>query len=183
MDKSIGSVWGKWDFHIHTPYSILNSDYGFNPFDPHDNYHEKEFDQFVVRLFTKAVSENIVAIGITDYFLVDGYKRIKEEYLEKPEKLRQCFPDEVLRNKVQEIFVFPNIELRINTFVGNHTHSVNYHVIFSDEVSIQDIEENFINKLTFTKNPGDNLSLTKHNLTEYGNDLKHDNEKKAILCI
>jgi hypothetical protein len=109
VDKSIGSVWGKWDFHIHTPYSILNNNFGFNPFDQHDNYHEKEFDRFVVKLFTKAVKENIVAIGITDYFIIDGYKRIKEQYLQNPEKLRQCFPDEELRNKVQEIFVFPTL--------------------------------------------------------------------------
>ena len=175
MDKSIGSVWGKWDFHIHTPYSILNNNFGFNPFDQHDNYHEKEFDRFVVKLFTKAVKENIVAIGITDYFIIDGYKRIKEQYLQNPEKLRQCFPDEELRNKVQEIFVFPNIELRIDTFVGNHAHSVNYHVIFSDEIPIQDIEENFIQKLSFVNSPGENLSLSKHNIINFGNDLKHDN--------
>ena len=32
MDNKYGSLWNKWDFHVHTPYSILNNNYGFNPF-------------------------------------------------------------------------------------------------------------------------------------------------------
>ena len=35
--KEIGSTWGKWDFHVHTPYSILNNQFGFNPFEPEGN--------------------------------------------------------------------------------------------------------------------------------------------------
>ena len=79
MKQSIGSVWGKWDFHVHTPYSILNNQFGFNPFESENNYHEEEFDQYVIQLFSKAVEKDIVAIGITDYFILDGYKRIKEQ--------------------------------------------------------------------------------------------------------
>ena len=30
MQCSYGSIWRKWDFHVHTPYSILNNNYGFN---------------------------------------------------------------------------------------------------------------------------------------------------------
>ena len=131
-----GSTWGKWDFHIHTPYSILNNQFGFDPFDSQDDYHEKQFDEYVKYLFNKAIENGVVAIGITDYFMIDGYKRIKEKYLDCPEKLEECFPDEEIRAKVKKIFVFPNIELRLNTFVGAKASSVNYHVIFSNEVSI-----------------------------------------------
>ena len=63
MNKYIGSVWGKWDFHVHTPYSILNDNFGFNVFEPSDDDHEHEFNEYVTKLFTKAVDENIVIDG------------------------------------------------------------------------------------------------------------------------
>lgn len=177
MKNTIGSVWGKWDFHVHTPYSILNNCFGFNPFDSADNFHEREFDQYVIQLFTKAVEKDIVAIGITDYFILDGYKRIKEQYLGSPEKMEMCFPDEELRNKVQQIYVFPNIEFRLNTFIGEKAHAVNYHVIFSDDVPIVELEENFLHRLQFEINPGQTLPLTKNSIETYGNSLicdKHE---------
>ncbi len=40
--------------------------------------------------------------------------------------------------KVEQIYVFPNIELRLDTFVGKGSSSVNYHVIFSASVSERD---------------------------------------------
>ena len=33
MNIERGSVWRKWDFHVHTPYSILNNNYGVNPYE------------------------------------------------------------------------------------------------------------------------------------------------------
>lgn len=143
MQCPYGSVWRKWDFHVHTPYSILNNNFGFNPFELNENSLEEKFDEYVKKLFTLAVENDIAAIGITDYFMLEGYKLIKENYLSSPDKMLQCFPDDSLRHKVEKIFVFPNIELRLENFVGEKAHPVNYHVIFSNDVGIQDIEENF----------------------------------------
>lgn len=70
MVNNSGSEWRKWDFHVHTPYSILNNNYGF---DPYTDVDEKKFDEFVQKLFLKALECNIQAIGITDYFVIDGY--------------------------------------------------------------------------------------------------------------
>ena len=55
-----GSEWRKWDFHVHTPESILHNEFG------------DDWDSFVKVLFKKAISCNIAAIGITDYFFIDG---------------------------------------------------------------------------------------------------------------
>ena len=176
MNKYIGSVWGKWDFHVHTPYSILNDNFGFNVFEPSDDDHEHEFDEYVTKLFTKAVDENIVAIGITDYFMIDGYKRIREKYLNCPSKMKKLFPDDKLRAEIEKIFVFPNIEFRLKTFVGKSAKSVNYHVIFSDKVGIQDIEENFIKALNFQFDVNEKRSLTQYNIRCFGNYIK-SNEK------
>ena len=67
-----GSTWNRWDFHVHTPYSIMNNQFGFDP-DPEWKTDIAEFDEYVRTLFTKAVDKGIVAIGITDYFSIDGY--------------------------------------------------------------------------------------------------------------
>ena len=164
MLNNSGSEWNKWDFHVHTPYSILNNNYGFDPYTDADN--DKKFDEFVQKLFLKAIENNIHAIGITDYFAIDGYKRIKECYLECPEKMKILFPDEEIRKQIKEIYVFPNIEMRLNTFVGKKANPVNYHIIFSDTISTQIIEENFLHRLTFQQDAGDNKPLTKFNIEE-----------------
>ena len=182
--KNIGSTWGKWDFHVHTPYSILNNRFGFDPFDPKDNYHETEFDQYVITLFTKAIENDIVAIGITDYFMIEGYKRIKEKYLDCPEKLEKCFPDESIRNKVKGIYVFPNIEFRIQDFVGEKAHAVNYHVIFSGDLPIQIIEENFLHNLHFEFGNNSTRSLTLNNIIAFGEStIKTKGAKGSPLLV
>lgn len=178
MEYNYGSIWRKWDFHVHTPYSILNNNYGFNPFEIGEDELEASFDNFFKRLFTEAVENNIAAIGITDYFMIEGYKRIKE-YLSSPEKMKACFPDAELRSKVESIYVFPNIELRLDTFVGKGSSSVNYHVMFSDAVSERAIEQNFLHQLQFKHDAGGEKSLTLENIIEFGKTIKDKNGNKG----
>ncbi|MBR1646251.1 MAG: hypothetical protein IJ685_14565 [Selenomonadaceae bacterium] len=159
-----GSTWNKWDFHVHTPYSRLSTSFGF---DPTRDDSEEKFDEYVKILFTKAVEKSVVAIGITDYFFIDGYKRIRQEYLSKPDKMKSLFPKDELREQVMRIFVFPNIEIRLDTFVGVEGHSVNYHVFFSDEINITDIEDNFLRRLNVFLEPNTPLSLTPSNASNY----------------
>lgn len=63
-----GSTWKKWDIHVHTPASHL-----YNEF-------PADWDEYVKGLFKTAIAKDITALGITDYFTVDGYRKIKEEY-------------------------------------------------------------------------------------------------------
>lgn len=174
MNNERGSTWNRWDFHVHTPYSLLNNEYGFDPYATHMDPSDP-FDEYVRTLFTKAIEAGVAAIGVTDYFSIDGYKRIRQEYLDNPEKMTILFPDEVLRKKVRDIFVFPNIEFRLDTFVGRNRASVNYHVIFSDTVSLTDIEENFIQSLQLTNAPDSTLPLTKNNIERIGHEYKTHN--------
>ncbi len=174
MSGTRGSEWHKWDFHVHTPYSILNNQYEFNPFV--NTEQQSTFDDYVRELFTKAVNMDIHAIGITDYFMIEGYKRIKEEYLENETKLSELFPDESFRNQVKHIYVFPNIELRINTFVGDKAHSVNYHVLFDGNLSTTEIEENFLHKLDFDETPSSHKALTLSNIENFGKQMRETTE-------
>lgn len=176
MNIERGSSWNKWDFHIHTPYSILNNEFGF---DPYDKESELLFDNYVFELFSRAIEKEIVAIGITDYFSIEGYKRIRQDYIENEEKLKQLFHDDDIRKRIKSIFVFPNIELRLNTFVGKGADSVNYHVLFSDKVSVQDIEECFLNQIRIPHNNDTILPLSRNSIELIGKEYKKYNEAKG----
>ena len=169
-----GSTWNKWDFHVHTPYSILNNQYGFVP-DPAYKSDIDKFDEYVKILLTKAVENGVVAIGITDYFSIDGYKRIRSEYLERPQKMEELFPDETLRSQVKKIYIFPNIEFRISTFIGKNAHAVNYHVIFSYDIPVQDIETSFLSQLRVEFTEGSELPLCRENIERIGAEYKKYN--------
>jgi hypothetical protein len=61
--------------------------------------------------------------------------------------------------------------------VGEQDSRINVHVIFSDEVSSRDIEENFLHRLEFASEsspggPDDKKALTIANLKEFGSRLK-----------
>ena len=64
-----GSEWRRWDLHVHSPLSGLNNQYPKNP------EGSPKWDIFIEKL--KQIKD-VSAIGITDYFFIDGYKKIKE---------------------------------------------------------------------------------------------------------
>src|SRR5258707_15050365 len=123
-----GSEWRKWDLHVHTPASVLNNNFGV------------DWDAYVQILFRTLIAKEIAVVGITDYFTIDGYKKIKAEYLADNAKLKSLFSEEEI-DKLRNILLIPNVEFRSEVFVG--PNSVNCHVLFSEEVTVQDIEENF----------------------------------------
>lgn len=147
-----GSEWRKWDLHIHTPASILNNGFGDN------------WDLYVKRLYNTLINKEIAVVGITDYFTIDGYKKIKNEYLANDSKLKSLFSEEQIA-KIRAILVLPNIEFRSNVFVGP-TNSVNFHVIFSNEVLATDIEEHFLHEVDFYYESEPQGETTKRKLTE-----------------
>src|SRR5215472_16642691 len=63
-----GSEWRKWDLHVHSPLSILNNQY------PKLLDGSADWEAFV----SKIESLDIAVLGITDYFTIDGYKKLKE---------------------------------------------------------------------------------------------------------
>lgn len=163
MNFPKGSSWRKWDFHVHTPNSYLKQNFG------------NDWDKYVYELFSKAIEKGVSAIGITDYFCIDGYKKLKTDYLSNDQKLLSIFKTKEIVSQIKSIFVFPNIEFRLKTFVGDN--SVNFHVIFSDEVPISDIEDHFLHDLNFTargglQGPDTEKRLKKENLEWLGIEIK-----------
>ncbi len=159
-----GSIWRKWDLQVHTPFSHLSNGFG------------DDFDEYVKKLFKAAIEKQIAVIGITDYFCIEGYKKIKQEYLNNDTKLAELFTDKEIK-QIKKIKLFPNVEFRLDTLVDGNR--VNFHVIFSDEVLITDIEENFLHELDFIYegNPqgtDEKWKLKIPNLETLGQSLKKE---------
>ncbi|WP_407282724.1 hypothetical protein V7O61_03280 [Methanolobus sp. WCC1] len=122
-DYPRGSEWRKWDLHVHTPASLFHNYPGTDP-----------WDDFLTDL--ENLPPEFKVIGINDYLFIDGYERV----LEEKAKGRLANIDLIL----------PVIELRLDKFGGSSSHlsRVNYHIIFSDEVSPEKIKNHFLNALS-----------------------------------
>ncbi|RPF10073.1 TrlF family AAA-like ATPase [Vibrio crassostreae] len=169
MNNSRGSQWRKWDLHVHTPDSILNSQF------------DGDWDQYVVTLFKAAIKEGIHAVGITDYYLPTGYIKLRTEYLENPSKMSELFSVQEI-DYINKMLVVANIEFRLDTTVIKerelkYNRKVNYHVIISDEVPCEVLMEEFIQKVTFPFDVQvgavhETRTLNTRNLIEYGQLIK-----------
>ena len=100
-----GSVWRRWDPHIHTPGTALNNQFG-----------QDAWEDYLTRI--EQSEPRIEALGITDYFSVDEYQKVLDF------QMAGRLPDVGL--------VFPNIELRLPTATSRH-HPVNIHLLVSPE--------------------------------------------------
>ncbi len=117
-----GSEWRKWDLHVHTPDSLVHSYSGPDP-----------WESFLLEL--EQLPPEFKVIGINDYIFLDGYRRVLEEKA---------------KGRLANIELFlPVIELRLDKFGGSpgHLSRVNYHVIFSNELTPEVIEHQFLNAL------------------------------------
>lgn len=85
-----GSRWLRWDPHFHAPGTALNDQFGAK---------ESDFDAYLKKIETAAPT--IRAVGITDYYLLDTYERVRKA---KAEDSRLAKVD----------LVFPNVELRLD---------------------------------------------------------------------
>ncbi|MBR9676788.1 hypothetical protein GOV04_01490 [Candidatus Woesearchaeota archaeon] len=162
-----GSIWRKWDFHLHTPCSILNNGYG-------DSSKDETWDNYIEQIEKVAKEKHISAIGITDYFMIEGYKKV-EEYKEK--------------GRLEDIFIFPNIEFRADKIITvkkegktTVTKRINFHILFSPDVDINTIREHFLDDIEFiyeedTFSSGQKRKLKISNIAEFGKTLKSQHKK------
>lgn len=137
-----GSTWNKWDLHVHTPASIVNS-YGAGD--------EKQTWQKYIKELESLPSE-IRVLGINDYFFLDGYKRLLSEKS---------------RGRLKNIeLLLPVVELRLSSFAGHSDlRKVNFHIIFSNELSPDQIEAFLLRKLV--------VELSLENDTSWQGTIAH----------
>jgi len=134
MDKfERGSEWRKWDLHVHTKGTNKN-----------DSFTSTDFDEFCVTLFRKALEKNIQAIGITDYFSIDNYKKVKN-YLDKLDSTSDF--EEHERDRIQNILLLPNVELRILPATDSGG-LINIHCLFNpDDEFLSTLENEYFGSL------------------------------------
>jgi hypothetical protein len=118
-----GSEWRKWDLHVHTPSSIVHNYDGPDP-----------WATFLDDL--EVLPPEFKVLGVNDYIFLDGYRRLLQE--------KQ-------KGRLKNIeLLLPVIELRIDKFGGSPgtLTKVNFHVIFSDEIDPDVIDQQFLGALT-----------------------------------
>ena len=70
MNYAMGSIWRKWDLHVHTPASLAHRFQPGAATDPWDAY---------IKALAQLPSEFKV-IGINDYLFIEGYRRVREAH-------------------------------------------------------------------------------------------------------
>ena len=182
MNDLRGSNWRKWDLHIHTPESVLNNQFG------------SDWDVYAKKVFELAVEKEICAIGVTDYFDIEGYKKLKrcqEDNLWLTKAFGSKGKDFI--DQVKSILLLPNIEFRVsetisieskkeNGEIKRESKRINLHVILSNELTPDDIEEYFLHELKFAyeNEPQERSkyrSLRIPNLEDLGRRLKEEHTK------
>jgi hypothetical protein len=117
----IGSTWGIWDLHVHTPAS-LTQNYGSD---------EAAWESFLSDI--EDLPSEFRVLGVNDYIFIDGYRRLLHE---KETNGRLANIDTLL----------PVVELRLDQFGGTEGNlsRLNFHVIFSERLSPDTIEQQFL---------------------------------------
>ena len=105
-----GSLWRRWDLHLHTPDTKLANNYKIEDGDVWDNY------------LDALEASDVQVFGLTDYFSCDNYFLAVEKY-------RARFLDG------EKVF-FPNIELRLSDAIGKEGNSPDIHVVFDNNLEV-----------------------------------------------
>ena len=133
VNDARGSMWRRWDLHVHTPASLQHN-YGGSG--------SNVWERFITAL--EQLPEDFSVIGINDYLFLEGYRKILE------------FKSQ---GRLSNIDTFlPVLEFRLARFAGTEDklRRINYHVIFSNEITSDQIEQQFLNQLKacYTLSPG-----------------------------
>lgn len=153
MSHPRGSLWRRWDLHVHTPASL------------HHNYRGSgdNWERFISEL--EQLPPEFSVIGLNDYLFLDGYRRVMEWKA---------------KGRLGNIETFlPVLEFRLLQFAGteDRLRRINLHVIFSDDLSAEHIQQQFLDQLRahYQLAPGDNNKwggvLTRDSLRDFGQQI------------
>ncbi len=152
---SQGSVWRKWDLHIHTPAS-----FHWNDGKKFTAMTAQEADESCKKIIEKLNAIEPVAFSVMDYFTFDGVLKIRE-YLKRN-------PTTPLKKTL-----FPGMELRIEAPTD---FRLNIHVIFDESVTDQELQD-FKGKLQIL---GNNRPLSRESIIQCARTLTEDKAKEYI---
>lgn len=151
--NEIGSIWRKWDLHIHCPTTVFNNQFeGSTDAEKWEKYIEEieNLNDFSV-------------LGITDYFSINGYKKMLE------------LKNEGHFSKID--LLLPNVESRILPVTADNK-AINLHIIFSPSI-VDELDSLFFNNLEFEYSEN-TYKCTKNDLIKLGRDYKNNPELSEI---
>jgi len=134
MYNNRGSLWNKWDLHIHTPKSICNN-YGGDT--------DEIWERYINHL--ENLPKEVTVLGINDYYFIDGFEKVMEYKMEK--------------GRLQNIIkIFPVLEFRIDTFASaseSRFQKINLHILFDIDDSnwkseVKKIKKEFIEQINIS---------------------------------
>jgi predicted ATPase len=152
-----GSLWRKWNFHVHTKGTNKN-----------DQFSSSTMDGFFHVFYKKAFEKQISAIGITDYFSIDRYLEAIE-YRNKITTKSDASGNKLFEEQeiefIKNIFIFPNVELRMlpSTDKGR---LINIHCLFNPDY-VLDLENDFFSHIENQ----DGNKMNRYGITAYGKSL------------
>ena len=111
MGSSVGSIWRKWDLHVHTPASY---EWKGNRF---QNQDAAEKETTCKAIIDRINATDVDAFGIMDYWTFDGYIALREYLQHNPNATTKS--------------IFPGLEFRLEAPTN---HRLNTHVLFCDSV-------------------------------------------------
>lgn len=153
----IGSEWRKWNFHIHTKGTNKN-----------DQFSSATMDSFFLAFFKKAYQQQISAIAITDYFSIERYLEAIEYRNKIADKLdtvgQKLFSVEEIAF-INNIFIFPNVELRMLP-ATDRGRLINIHCVFNPDY-VSELENDFFSHIENQ----DGVKMNRHGITNYGKTL------------
>lgn len=148
-----GSEWRKWDLHIHIPGTAKNDHYGNS-------------DEVWERYIDALEKSDVTVFGITDYFSISNYIKVKE--YQKQDRLKGKF-------------LLPNVELRIYP-VTDKSKLINIHAIFDPSLDVEDIEREFFRQLQFTYNSA-SYSCIDNDLAKLGRIVENNQNMSDDVAI
>ena len=156
-ENNAGSIWRRWDPHIHTPGTVLNDQFG----------NEEAWEDFLQRI--EESSPPIEVLGITDYYSLDNYEKAC------------AFRDD--GRMANAGLLFPNIELRYAIGTPKGT-PINFHLMVSpDDIEHVDQVKRFLRKLTF-KAGDDEYGCSRDEIIRLGrhHTRKHLDDQAAFAA-
>lgn len=147
MNVQRGSLWRKWDLHIHTPASFKH----WKGTKRYSDMTSSERDEVNQKIIDAMHHSDVAVFGIMDYWTFDGYFEIKE-FLERNPNI-QC-----------NATILPGIELRVD---APSKLRLNIHALLSDKLSKQQIND-FKNELRLLES---NRPLSYEALREFAKGL------------
>lgn len=148
-----GSLWHRWDPHLHAPGTLLNDQFG------------GDWEAYLGRI--EQSDPRIEALGVTDYFCIETYKEVRRR------QTAGRLPD--VR------FLFPNVELRIDIKTAAD-RAINIHLLFSPADANHETEiERILGQLKFEFGERD-YACTRADLIALGraHDPQQTDERGAL---